>query len=361
MLIGSDGSVLDTQLYPSLIRSAARLDYGQVQRLLDGGGTDAGPHALPKPVTDRLFALDGLARKLLSRRLSRGAIDFDSQEAKLSLDADGRPLQVTLRQKTAATSLVEEAMILANEQVAAYMLGLQAPMAYRIHDQPLSATLAELVPTLAEFGYITKARAPESSKDIQAILAASAERPEHYLISSLLLRAMKQAHYSSAYSGHFGLASSGYCHFTSPIRRYPDLMAHRLLRYQLAEKPPPPGMLRQLDWICRHCSQMERSSELATRQATALKLCEYLGPRINEVFDTIIVSVSSFGLGLKEQSTTAEGDIQAADLPPGYGLDLGRQRFFDPSSNLSLRLGQPLRVRLAGVDPSRMRLRFVIA
>jgi ribonuclease R len=138
-------------------------------------------------------------------------------------------------------------------------------------------------------------------------------------------------------------------------------MAHRLLRYQLAEKPPPPGMLRQLDWICRHCSQMERASELATRQATALKLCEYLGPCINEVFDTIIVSVSSFGLGLKEQSTTAEGDIQAADLPQGYGLDLGRQRFFDPSSNRSLRLGQPLRARLAGVDPGRMRLRFVIA
>jgi ribonuclease R len=251
-------------------------------------------------------------------------------------------------------------MILANEQVAAYLLAREAPMVYRIHDEPIAAALDELLPTLQEFGYAQQ-QAPQDSREIQAILEASANKPEHYLISSLLLRAMKRAKYATTYTMHFGLASSAYAHFTSPIRRYPDLMVHRLLKYQLSGVLPPINMGKQLDWICEHSSDRERAAEQASREATALKLCEYLEGRVGERFEALVTAVTTAGLAVREETTTADGFIDRASLSECFVYDAKRHRYYDPDSDRIYRLGQPLSVILKACDRAHARLQFVIA
>jgi ribonuclease R len=383
MLMNSDGSVAATDFYPSLIRSSTRLTYDEAQSALschserseepsvarESGQAVAVQSPIPTPhreatpgssLSEKLQILDKLAKKLARRRKQRGAIDFEGVEAKVTLDEEGKPTAVHLRTKTAATSLVEEAMILANEQVAAYMLTSKAPMVYRIHDEPLASTLAELLPTLQEFGYADK-QAPQTAQAIQALLDESAGKPEHYLISSLLLRAMKRARYAPAFTTHFGLASKGYTHFTSPIRRYPDLMVHRLLKARLADEPVLASVEKQLAWICEHSSEMEREAEHASFEATALKLCEYLQPRVGERFSGIITGVNTAGFFVREDTTTAEGFVTRESLPPDFEYDAARFRYHEVESNKSYRLGQPVFVVLKDTDLIRARLQFVIA
>ena len=359
MLMHANGTVISTQFYPSLIRSNLRLNYDEVLELLEKEKEGASA-STDRPLLTKLLALKRLSKKLMRRRLQKGAIEFESVEAKVSLDTVGAVSQVRLRSKNDATSLVEEAMILANEQVASFMLRRGAPMVYRIHDEPYPAALEELVPTLQEFGY-AKQGAPQTSQEIQAILEASAKSPEHHLISTLLLRAMKRARYSSVFTTHFGLACDAYTHFTSPIRRYPDLMAHRLLTYQLTGDALPENMVKQLDWICEHSSDREREAEQASCEATALKLCEFLEPRIGDVFSGIVTSLNSSGFAVREDSTTAEGFVGRESLAGGFLFDMKGHRYHDPATRRSFRLGQPVRVTLIGVDLKRAKLQFVIA
>ncbi|MDR1713810.1 MAG: VacB/RNase II family 3'-5' exoribonuclease [Coriobacteriales bacterium] len=394
MLLAKDGSVLSSEFYPSLICSRARLTYDEALEIITGGSSIEPPCAAE--VAERLCNLDRLATRLEQRRRQRGAIDFAGVEAKVLLDADGAPVEVRLRSKTRATALVEEAMILANEQVAAWMLQQEAAMVFRVHDHPAPGALEELLPTLQEFGYCRQGP-PTNSHEIQQLLDESAGRPEHYLISSLLLRAMKRACYAPKFSTHFGLASTAYCHFTSPIRRYPDLMVHRLLKEALgksqmeagalsepqvqpgsqarpgpaklakskpSKQPKPPAWLSstqgQLDWICQHSSNMEREAERAAFEATALKLVEYLAPRIGEHFTGIITGVNTYGLYVREDSTTADGFVAAASLPGDFEYEMARQRYRDPTSGQAFRLGQPVDVILKDIDNSRHQLLFVI-
>ena len=360
MLIDPNGSVISSEFYPSIIRSSRRLSYDEALEMLEAApGTDdiEEPDLL---VRDKLLALRKLSRKLTRRRLQRGAIEFDGVEAKVALDGEAVPICVDLRTKNDATTIVEEAMILANEQVAFFMLTLSFPMVYRIHDEPYPAALEELLPVLQEFGYATSG-APQTSREIQAILDAAFGRPEHYLISTLLLRAMKRARYAPFFSTHFGLASLSYTHFTAPIRRYPDLMAHRLLRYQLSGETPPASLLGQLDWICEHASDREREAEAASYEATALKLCEFLEPRIGQCFHGVVVSLNSSGFYVREDTTTAEGFVDRDTLPTGFVFEKGAFRYHDPDTGKTYRLGQPIRVELTGVDISRAKLNFVVA
>jgi ribonuclease R len=383
IFLDSDARPTACEFYPSLIHSAFRLTYDEVQCVLEEEGAVCPDAATAKlqvradaevradaagradvegasALKSRLLALHRLAQKLAKRRLQRGAIEFDSVEARPVLDENGVPIDVRLRGKTDATALVEEAMILANEQVATFMGAPETPMIYRVHDEPLPAAMEELLPTLQEFGYALHG-APQSSHEVQAILQASAGRPEHHLVSSLLLRAMKRANYTATCTGHFGLASVAYTHFTSPIRRYPDLMVHRLLRYRLSKTSPPKDMLKQLDWICEYSSQREKAAEQAAREAVALKLCEYLEPRAGQRFTGIISAVNSTGLAVREDTTGAEGFIHRDSLPSGLTYDKSRYRYHDSATDRSCRLGQPVVVRLIDVDRAHARLRFVIA
>jgi ribonuclease R len=395
MTLSAEATVESCAFYLSLIRSSARLTYDEAQHILstplsstqqppppaqqptpparhsglvpesngslaDNNGGSTNPSCPPDPLPTKLHALNRIAQRLTQRRVARGAIEFESVEAKLTLNEQGAPTDVRLRGKTDATSLVEEAMILANEQVAAFMLSHGAPMVYRVHDEPYAAALEELLPTLREFGYALGG-APQTSREIQAILEATAHKPEHHLISTLLLRAMKRARYAPVYTTHFGLASTAYTHFTSPIRRYPDLLVHRLLKYQLAGVEPPQTMTRQLGGLCEHSSEQEREAEQATREATALKLCEYLAKRLNERFTGVITAVNPAGFVVREDTTTAEGFVERVSLSAALIYDPARHRYHDPDTGKGYRLGQPLTVVLRESDPARRRLIFTIA
>ncbi|MDR3315634.1 MAG: VacB/RNase II family 3'-5' exoribonuclease [Coriobacteriales bacterium] len=355
MLMRNDGSVESAEFYPSIIHSSVRLSYDEVQELL-GAKTSAAAAAAPAAL---IGALNKLTKKLARRREQRGAIDFEGTEAKVVLDESGHPVAVNLRTKTEATSLVEESMILANEQIAAFMLAAAAPMVYRIHDEPYPAALIDLLPTLQEFGYAMQ-RAPQTSLDIQAIIRQSKGKPEHTLISTLLLRSMKRARYAPVFTTHYGLASEAYTHFTSPIRRYPDLMVHRLLRYLLAGEQPPEDMLKQLEWISAHASEMEREAEHASFEATALKLREYLAPLVGERFSGIISGINSYGFYVRENTTTAEGFVACESLPEGFAYDPARYRYHHADFRQSYRLGQPVSVLLKAVDLSRGSLVFEV-
>ncbi|MDR1421340.1 MAG: RNB domain-containing ribonuclease [Coriobacteriales bacterium] len=438
MMMNNDGSVASCEFYPSLIHSAPRLSYEQAQDYLDA--SEDSPLAA-EPIAQNLRVLNRLAHALTRRRKQRGAIDFVGTEAKVTLDEDGKPVAVHLRTRTDATALVEEAMILANEQIASFMLArkasmgtpmktpmgtsmktpvgtsmrasmgtaMETPMLYRIHEQPRPSALEELLPTLQEFGYAREG-VPQSSTDIQHILDESQGRPEYALVSQLLLRAMKRAIYAPYWTEHYGLASRAYTHFTSPIRRYPDLMVHRLLKLALqldaieqadgearcasrvavglsegtdgessdelrmsrirreeaiAQRAMLDEQLRemaaQLVHIAEHSSAQEREAETAAREATALKLAEYLSGRVGERFAALIVGVNSYGLSVREETTLAEGFIDARDLPEDCAYEPERYRWHDSDSNATYRLGAPLNVVLAEVERPNMRLRFVIA
>ena len=359
MLLDKNGSVISSEFYPSIVRSSAALSYEEVSALLESTEASSADTYDPK-ITSRLRSLNKLSQKLNRRRLKLGAIEFESVEAKLELNESGLPVGVFLRRKTDATDIVEEAMILANEQVASYMLKNEAAMVYRIHDEPLQEKLEALVEVLQEFG-LGRQGAPKGSHDIQTILEACKDRPEYHLISSLLLRAMKRARYATFFSTHFGLAMTAYTHFTSPIRRYPDLMAHRLLKLQLTNGKAPEDMQKQLDWICEHSSEMERVAEQVSYEATALKLCEFFASRIGERFNGIVVSLNASGLSVREETTTAEGFIEKESLPGNCVFDIKMHRYYDPGSQEQFRLGQRLVVKLKAVDTRRAKLQFVIA
>ena len=409
MLMGPDGSVAEVEFTPSLIRSRVRLSYDEADAWLaerHPGGvsiTEAAPaDAANDQLVSRLQTLDKLARQLKRRRLARGAIDFDSVEAKVRLDADGQPQAVELRRHTAATSLIEEAMILANEQVATFMQALEPPplMVYRIHEEPFSRSLAETGPILQEFGY-PAVQAPVTSAAVQAILTACQGQPEQNLISTLLLRSMKRARYAPAFTTHFGLASPAYCQFTSPIRRYPDLLVHRYLKQQLAAqapaaapaappapaaapaapaaatvatvapvappaarhpKPAAPSPAKQawLEAACQHCSEREQAAEAAARAATALKLAEFMSTRLGQRFEVSVTAVTVYGLTVRELSTTAEGYIQREDLPTPLTYEPERHRYFDADAQTGFRLGQKLTARLEQAELNTARLYFVL-
>ena len=284
------------EIYPALICSNARLTYGEALEMLEGecepAASEGGKHAQGQRETliqPHLRQLSRLASLRHAQRERKGGIDFDQPEARVRLDVAGRPQGVELRRKNAATSLVEEMMIWANEVVAEHLSRAKFPCVYRVHEAPDLEGLAQLVPIFEEFPWFGKIDPvgffTGSQHALQQAVSASRGRAEGELVSSLVLRSMKRAVYREKNCGHYGLASATYCHFTSPIRRYPDLMVHRMLKAELFGRPERfDQMTTNLGWICEHSSGMEREADDAQRESEDLKLAEYLQRFVGVVF-----------------------------------------------------------------------------
>ena len=359
------GMVEDARFYDSVIRSDRRLDYGQVDGWLSGG------EPWPSDLTDDdrvrtlLTDLAALAGKLGDRRVGRGGLDFETVEAKVWLDAEGKPTGVTIRERTTATNMIEEAMIAANEAVARFMAEADAPMIYRIHERPDPDALVSLGAILREFDYPVKDVSNASPATFQKIVKFAHSRPERLLINSLLLRALKRARYADSLGPHFGLASEAYCHFTSPIRRYPDLVVHRLLKARsagtLATDPLVVAMSQELGWLADHSSTMEREAQWAEDDSVKLKLVELMAEHVGEVFDGIITGVTSFGLFV-QLPNTAEGLVHvSAMLDDFYRLDAERSLLWGERRGRTYRLGDQIRVRVMDALVSDMRIDLEIA
>ncbi|MDR0500442.1 MAG: VacB/RNase II family 3'-5' exoribonuclease [Coriobacteriales bacterium] len=378
MLISANGSVTKVEFYHSIIRSQARLTYDEVQKLLVDfdtfSATDASfvydsdtkceaKFGLTANLVRDLLTLDKLARKLAQKRDARGALDFDIAEPRVYLNNEGIAQQVVLRSKNRATALVEEMMILANEAVAMWMLEQDAPMVYRVHDEPNPAVLEELLPVLRAFG-LNISEVPSSSQGLKQLMSQAQETLSTgscELINILLLRAMKKARYLPVFTTHFGLASLAYTHFTSPIRRYPDLMVHRLLKLRLANFAPTDELLKQLELICGQCSDAEVKAENATRDALQLKICEYFSSHIGSCYMAIISSVTATGFFVREQKGAAMGFVKAQALGANFSFVPEQYCWQDMLTGEKFSLGELIRVRLTDVDMQRLRMDFVVA
>ena len=351
------------EIYPALICSNARLTYGEALEMLEGecepAASEGGKHAQGQRETliqPHLRQLSRLASLRHAQRERKGGIDFGQPEARVRLDEAGRPQGVELRRKNAATSLVEEMMIWANEVVAEHLSRAKFPCVYRVHEAPDLEGLAQLVPIFEEFPWFGKIDLvgffTGSQHALQQAVSASRGRAEGELVSSLVLRSMKRAVYREKNCGHYGLASATYCHFTSPIRRYPDLMVHRMLKAELFGRPERfDQMTTNLGWICEHSSGMEREADDAQRESEDLKLAEYLQRFVGQSFSAIVSGVSQGGLYARLENT-AEGFIPVRTLGDDYfSFDAARYTLTGEETGARYRLGQRIAVVLFAVDP----------
>lgn len=362
LYLDAQGDLKRCEFYPSLIESKARLTYDEAQSSLDGNAVDR----IDSELAERLSRLHGVAVQLADKRRLAGGMDFDTTEAKVKLDEHDAPLEIVLRKRTAATEMIEEAMILANNAVASRLCERGFPSLYRVHEPPSHESLAELVPVLQEFDYFKDVSSASfsagSTRAIQAVLKRAAGRPEAELVTTLVLRSMKRAEYRSECAGHFGLASDAYTHFTSPIRRYPDLVVHRMLKAQLFGKSGTfEQQVHSLPWIAKHSSEMERIAEAASRESQEYKIIEYLKRDIGASFTAVISGIASYGFFVRLENT-AEGLVPMKELGEEYfALDAKRHLLVGQSSGAVYRLGQRVRVVLEGAYPQERRLDFRLA
>ncbi len=365
VLLDESYHVVDTDIYPALIRSNARLTYDDALSLLSGEGHAVLLAAFAQKVEleKRLRVLSEIARARADGRAAMGGIDFDTQEARVVLDDEGVPLRVDVRVKNEATALVEEAMILANETVARHLRDKGFPCVYRVHERPSFDNLEGLVPVLEEFPWFKRinvskllAGDPHALADV---VKEAKGRFEQDMVTSLVLRAMMRATYDPVCAGHYGLASEAYCHFTSPIRRYPDLVVHRMLKASLAKRPEHFDQeVASLPWISEHSSHMERIAEKASRESHMAKIVELMEGHIGETFEAVVAGVASYGLFVKLDNT-AEGLVHIEDLGREYFyLDAVRHRLVGTDTGRVYRLGQPMDVVLTSADRRTHQLDF---
>ncbi len=357
MLVNERGRVVDAEAYPALICSDARLTYDEAQAFLDSGAD------LDAELQFRIRQLSRIAKQRAALRKEAGGLDFDTVEARVRLDDTGHPIDIDLREKTDATQLIEEAMIMANEAVARKLRDAGFPCLYRVHEKPAIDSLEGLVPVLQEFDWfkcvdvgLFVAGNPHA---VGTVLDACKDRPEAALVTTLVLRSMKRAVYSPELSEHYGLASAAYAHFTSPIRRYPDLVVHRMLRALLTKRPEKFDQeVSSLPWIAEHSSEMERVAEQAARESQEVKIVELMEEHIGEMFSALVSGVATFGLFVRLDNT-AEGVVEMADLGNEYFiLDPVRHMLTGSDTGKQYRLGRRMAVRLVEADRRTRRLRF---
>lgn len=361
LLFDREGRVKAAELYQGVMRSHARCTYDEVAALLRGERTSLEPFA------KELSAAADLARKLRERRLERGALDLDLPATKILLDAAGEPALVQVEERTQAHRMIEEFMLAANEAVARHFDRLGLPTIYRVHDLPDPEKLehfARLCRALGlDIGDTEEGIPPER---LRGILEKVADSPRKKVLNMVLLRAMMQATYHPKNIGHYGLASKYYLHFTAPIRRYPDLVVHRLLKEHWGRRGRIPGKARlaslteELEAVAVHASEKERAAMEAEREADRYLKCLFMQDRVGERFDATIIGVADFGLFAEIDDLLIEGAIRGEEIGVDFHLDEESQRLVFPRSGRSFGIGERVRVELAGVDVARRQIHLAL-
>ena len=353
MEFNGDGHRVRYDIFPSVIRTVERMTYTNVRKILTG--EDESLLERYAPLVGDFRLMEELALILRDKRMRRGAIDFDLAEAKVIVDDSGKPLDIVKRERTIAEMIIEEFMLAANETVAEHFHWLKAPFLYRVHEDPDAEKLMHFMEFVTNFGYVVRGKGNTvHPKALQHLLEEIRGTKEETVISTVLLRSMKQARYDAQSLGHFGLAAEFYSHFTSPIRRYPDLVIHRIIR-EILEK----GMLSEerfeylagrMDDIARQSSERERVAVEAERETEALKKAEFMLDKIGEEFDGIISGVTSFGMFV-ELDNTVEGLIRLSDLTDDYYHYHEMQHaLIGERTSKMYRVGDEVRVRVIRVN-----------
>lgn len=363
MEITADGEVVNHEIFQSVIKTVERMTYTDVNKILED--QDEELIAKYEPIVPMFQLMEELAAILRHKRMKRGAIDFDFKEAKVLVDDEGAPQDVVIRERSVAERLIEEFMLAANETVAEHFHWMDVPFIYRIHEDPKEDKLRRFFEFITNFGYIVKGTANSvHPRALQEIIEEVQGKPEEMVVSTVMLRSMQQAKYDPESLGHFGLSTEYYTHFTSPIRRYPDLIVHRLIRTYLIE-----GKLDQatrekwnaeLPDIAEHSSNMERRAVEAERETDELKKAEYMSDKIGEEYDGIISSVTNFGLFV-ELPNTIEGLVHVSYMTDDYYRYEERHlAMIGERTGKVFRIGDEITVRVVNVNKDERSIDFEI-
>jgi ribonuclease R len=362
MDIDDKGKVLKHDIFESVIKTNERMTYTDVYKLLETADT-----ALLERygyLMDDLRAMKELALILRSKRVDRGAIDFDFDEAKVIVDENGKPIYVKRYEITIANRIIEEFMLVCNETVAEHFHWLGVPFVYRIHEEPDPEKIMAFAEFAKNLGYPLKGINHIHPGALQDLLDKVRGSREEMIVSTVMLRSMAKARYSNQNIGHFGLAARFYCHFTSPIRRYPDLIIHRLMKEELKgglTEERESYLTQRLPDIAISCSERERAADEAERETEDLKKVEYMREKLGETFEGIISNVTSFGMFV-ELENTIEGLVKVSSLYDDYYVfDDRRYHLTGERTGKRYRIGDAVRVILARADIAARQLEFVIA
>lgn len=352
MNIDETGKILSHEIVESVINVNHRMTYTQVKEILEN--TTAPERVTFKDQVPMIEEMGKLASLLRENRKNRGSIDFDFPETKMKLDDMGRPVSIQPYERNVATKLIEDFMLAANETVAEAYFWKEIPFVYRTHEKPDPEKIAKLKTFIQNFGYILKGdKDTMHPMELQKLLTSIDGTSQEALISRITLRSMRQARYTTDNLGHFGLAAKYYCHFTSPIRRYPDLQIHRIIKDDLNNKMTDKRMEhyeRILTEVAKQCSERERRAEETERETIKLKKVEYMQAHQDEVFEGVISSVTGWGFYV-ELDNTIEGLVHMNQLQDDfYEFSESTYELIGKSKNRHFKLGDLIKVRVAGTD-----------
>lgn len=358
-MLDSNANIKDTWFGETVIHSNKRFTYENAQEVLDAG---------KGVMHEELSLLLDLSKKIRVRRQAKGAIEFDTAEVKVELNAEGKPIAIRLKERKATNLLIEDFMLLANEAVAKHLSkltkngGSHFYSLYRIHDAPDTDRIENLANLLRVMGYHLKTSGAGNvtGAELNKLLESVKGKPEEYLVKTAALRSMSKAVYATRNIGHFGLAFDFYTHFTSPIRRYPDLVVHRLIKAHAGGDPITPQEMQAFDKLALHASEREVAAASAERDSIKMKQVEFLSNRIGEVFDAVISGVTERGLYVEEQATHTDGMIRIKDVGDDYfEYDEKNYQLLGRRTRKSFRLGDPIKVKLVTARLAEKELDFV--
>lgn len=364
MVFTRGGVMKEASFYPSVIKSDARLTYTIVKKILVDGDAEAiAPH---KELVPHLEAMRELAQRLTDKRRKRGSIDFDLPEPQIILDLQGETVDIVQAERNLAHRIIEEFMLAANEAVASHIEAKEIPSLYRVHEPPDPAKLMDFQEFIFNFGFHFRMDGDRvEPAEIQRLLTETEGTPEERMINQVLLRCMKQARYSHENLGHFGLAARCYTHFTSPIRRYPDLVVHRILKALLAGKITAKDIERletTLPETAGQTSRRERVAMEAEREIVALKKAQFMLQKIGEDFDGYITGVTSFGLFVELTELFVEGMVHISTMKDDFYRYVEKQHsLVGERLKETYRIGDKIRVTVASVSIEKKQIEFVLA
>ncbi len=362
MDIDGKGNVISHRIAETVIRSDRRMTYTNVAKILEESDEEVTKEYIDLVPLFRL--MQELAEILKERRHKRGSINFDFPESKIIVDKQGKPMEIKPYERNKATKIIEEFMLIANETVAEDFYWQEIPFVYRTHDTPDEEKIRKLAIFINNFGYSIKIGNEEiHPKELQKLLIKVEDTPEEALISRLTLRSMKQAKYTVANTGHFGLSAKYYCHFTSPIRRYPDLQIHRIIKENLGGKLAE-GRInhyeRILTEVANHSSRTERRADEAEREVEKMKKVEYMMDHIGETFEGVISGVTNWGMYV-ELPNTIEGMIRVSEMQDDYYIyDEEHYQMIGEHTKKIYNLGQTVRVEVVKADKLQRTIDFAL-
>ncbi|MBJ3814076.1 ribonuclease R [Shimwellia pseudoproteus] len=368
MTISARGNLSSYKFYEAVMSSHARLTYTKVWHILQG---DQELREQYRPLVPHLEELHTLYKVLDQARAERGGISFESEEAKFIFNAERRIERIEKTERNDAHKLIEECMILANVSAARFVEKHKEPSLFRIHDRPSNEAITAFRSVLAELGLELPGGSKPEPKDYGELLNSIADRPDHEMLQTMLLRSMKQAIYDPENRGHFGLSLSSYAHFTSPIRRYPDLLLHRAIKYLLAlangEHPGDKGTAtggwhyntEEMLQLGAHCSMTERRADEATRDVADWLKCDFMQDQVGQVFNGVIASVTGFGFFVRLDDLFIDGLVHVSSLDNDYyRFDQVGQRLIGESGGQTYRLGDKVEVRVEAVNMDERKIDF---